>query len=88
MDALELLKVDLDTLHPNPNDPTKNRRGESPRTAFTKYNELIEALIQRIEYIGPQAPTNPYPHQKWFDTSTNPPTQKRRNEANTGWLVY
>lgn len=87
MDDLLLHIVDLEIEHPDPRDPTKTRKGEPPRTCFTKYNNLIEALIQRIEYISPQPPSEPVAFQKWVDTSTNPPTEKRRNGDNTGWIT-
>lgn len=38
MNGLDMLKVDLETPQPN------NRKGESPRSAFAKYNELVDKL--------------------------------------------
>ncbi|WP_072669719.1 hypothetical protein [Vibrio injensis] len=43
MPDLSLYKVDLDT--PQPDGPNgEKRRGESPRAAFTKYNEALEEI--------------------------------------------
>ena len=82
-----LYEVDLDTARPNPFDNTQVLHGDSPRTAFTKYNDLLGALHDVVVHIGPLAPASPSAHMMWLDTGTEPPINKRRNSENTAWLV-
>lgn len=46
-------------------------------------NELAEAIV--TQNSGPTAPATTYAGMKWFDTSTSPPIEKRRNAANSAW---
>ncbi|EKO3657003.1 hypothetical protein M3908_003511 [Vibrio metschnikovii] len=82
MADLSLYKVDLDTPQPN------GRNGESPRAAFTKYNDLIAQLEGGAvgNFVGSTAPTQTYALMEWIDTSTSPATIKRRNSLNTAWV--
>ena len=82
MADLSLYKVDLDTPQPN------GRNGESPRAAFTKYNDLVAQLEGGAvgNFVGSTAPTQTYALMEWIDTSTSPATIKRRNSLNTAWV--
>lgn len=80
-------EVDLDTERPNPNDNTKVLRGDAPRTAFTKYNDMLAAVHQVVRHIGPLAPSPTAPWMQWLDTSYDPPIERQRNEENTAWTV-
>lgn len=82
-----LYQVDLDTARPNPFDNTQVLHGDSPRTAFTKYNDLLWALHDAVVHIGPLAPASPSAYMMWLDTGAEPPINKRRNSENTAWLV-
>lgn len=88
MTDLSLYHVDLDTLRPNPNDPTKVLRGDAPRTAFTKHNDMLLALHQAVRHVGPIAPSPTTPWMLWLDTGTNPPVEKQRNAENTAWSLH
>lgn len=83
MTDLSLYKVDLDTPQPN------GRKGESPRSAFTKYNDLVTQLEGGVvgNFISNTAPTETYALMEWIDTSTSPATIKRRNSLNTAWVT-
>lgn len=81
MADLGLYKVDLTTEQPG------GRRGESPRAAFTKYNDLIDTLRGVVEHVGASAPTNPVAYMQWLDTGVNPAMIRRRNAANTAWVA-
>lgn len=83
MTDLSLYKVDLDTPQPN------GRKGESPRSAFTKYNDLVTQLEGGAvgQFISNTAPTQTYARMEWIDTSTSPATVKRRNSLNTAWIT-
>ncbi|HAS7881578.1 TPA: hypothetical protein I7566_04860 [Vibrio cholerae] len=79
MPDLSIYKVNLDTPQPD------GRKGESPRVAFTKYNDLVSFLEDNTgavsSLISDVEPT------EWIDTSTNPAVIKRRNRDNTSWLT-
>ena len=47
-------------------------------------NNQLEALVTNSS--GATAPTTPFPHQWWLDTSTTPNTLKQRNAANDAWI--
>lgn len=81
MPDFSLYRVDLDTPQPN------GRLGESPRAAFTKYNDLLDALGATVDNVGLVEPTSPQPYQVWIDTSVDPALIKRRNADNTGWVT-
>ncbi|EOX4280325.1 hypothetical protein ACPF34_003419 [Vibrio cholerae] len=83
MPDLSLYKVDLDTPQPN------GRMGESPRSAFTKYNDLVKALEGGItgSVISSTEPAEKFARMQWVDTSVNPPLIKRRNSANSAWVT-
>lgn len=87
MADLSLYQVDLDTLRPNPNDPTKVLRGDSPRTAFQKHNDLVTALTVAIRHASPLAPSPTAPYMVWLDTGSNPPVEYQRNAADTAWVL-
>lgn len=87
MTDFSLYKVDLDTVRPNPNDNTKNLRGDAPRTAFTKYNDMLTVLAGSTINPSGDEPANPVPYMRWYNTSTNPPVEYVRNAANTAWTV-
>ena len=78
-------KVDLETARPNPLNNSQVIRGDSPRTAFTKHNDMIDALHQLVRHIGPLAPSPTSPWMLWLDTSMSPPVARQRNQANTAW---
>lgn len=81
-------EVDLDTQRPNPNDPTKVLRGDAPRTAFTKYNDLLVELNGVVRHIGPEAPSPTIAYMLWVDTSVHPAVERQRNSDNTAWGLY
>ncbi|WP_336918681.1 hypothetical protein [Vibrio cholerae] len=83
MPDLSLYKVDLDTPQPN------GRKGESPRSAFTKYNDLIDELEGGAtgNVISSTEPAEKFARMQWVDTSVTPPLIKRRNSANTAWVT-
>lgn len=80
MADLSLYKVDLDAPQPD------GRRGESPRSAFTKYNDALDALRGIVEHIGNTPPPNPLPYMQWVDTSVEPAMLRRRDSDNTTWV--
>lgn len=82
-----IFEVDLDTQRPNPNDNTKVLRGDPPRTAFSKYNDLLLALQGSVKHIGNEAPDPMVPFMEWTDTSVSPPVERYRNADNTAWLL-
>ncbi len=85
MPDLSIYKVNLDTPQPD------GRKGESPRVAFTKYNDLISYLEDNIgaggSLISNLEPTETFAFMEWIDTSTTPAVIKRRNRDNTSWLT-
>jgi hypothetical protein len=87
MTDFTIYEVDLDTQRPNPADNTKVLRGDPPRTAFSKYNDLLLALQGAVPHVGIEAPNPTVPFMKWFDTSVSPPVERYRNSANTAWLL-
>lgn len=87
MTDLSLYRVDLDTERPNPSDPTKVLRGDPPRTAFTKYNDMLTALHGVLRHVGNVSPANPVAGMQWADPVTEPPTEYVRNNANTAWIL-
>lgn len=87
MTDFTIYTVDLDTQRPNPADNTKVLRGDPPRTAFSKYNDLLLALQGAMPHVSNEAPNPTVPFMKWFDTSVNPPVERYRNSANTAWLL-
>lgn len=48
-------------------------------------NSMAEAIV--TQNSGPTEPTVTYADMRWLDTSTSPPTEKRRNSSNTGWAT-
>lgn len=85
MPDLSIYKVNLDTPQPD------GRKGESPRAAFTKYNDLVSFLEENTgavsSLISDVEPTETFAFMEWIDTSTNPAVIKRRNRDNTSWLT-
>ncbi len=85
MPDLSIYKVNLDTPQPD------GRKGESPRVAFTKYNDLVSFLEENIgaggSLISDLEPTETFAFMEWIDTSTTPAVIKRRNRDNTSWLT-
>ncbi len=85
MPDLSIYKVNLDTPQPD------GRKGESPRVAFTKYNDLVSFLEENTgavsSLISDVEPTETFAFMEWIDTSTNPAVIKRRNRDNTSWLT-
>ncbi|GIA27444.1 hypothetical protein FXE96_09745 [Vibrio cholerae] len=85
MPDLSIYKVNLDTPQP------EGRKGESPRVAFTKYNDLISYLEGNtgsgVSLISDVEPTETFAFIEWIDTSTTPAMIKRRNRDNTSWLT-
>ena len=82
-----LFEVDLDTPRPNPTNNTQVLRGDSPRVAFTKHNDLLDVLHQVVNHTGPLAPSPSFAFMSWLDTGTEPPTVRRRNAENTAWVA-
>ncbi|HFG1702778.1 TPA: hypothetical protein ACGF0Y_000482, partial [Vibrio cholerae] len=85
MPDLSIYKVNLDTPQPD------GRKGESPRVAFTKYNDLVSFLEENTgsvsSLISDVEPTETFAFMEWIDTSTTPAMIKRRNRDNTSWLT-
>ncbi|MBT2965621.1 hypothetical protein [Vibrio anguillarum] len=83
MTDLSLYKVDLDTPQPN------GRKGESPRAAFTKYNDLLAHLEAGGggSFISATEPTQTFAFMEWIDTSTTPAIIKRRNADDNAWIT-
>ncbi|HDI3311080.1 TPA: hypothetical protein PMC32_002288 [Vibrio cholerae] len=85
MPDLSIYKVNLDTPQPG------GRKGESPRVAFTKYNDLVSFLEDNTgaggSLISDLEPTETFAFMEWIDTSTTPAMIKRRNRDNTSWLT-
>ncbi|MDV2299591.1 phage major tropism determinant [Vibrio cholerae] len=85
MPDLSIYKVNLDTPQPD------GRKGESPRVAFTKYNDLVSFLEENTgavsSLISNVEPTETFAFMEWIDTSTTPAMIKRRNRDNTSWLT-
>ncbi|MFA0901901.1 hypothetical protein [Vibrio cholerae] len=83
MPDLSIYKVNLDTPQPD------GRKGESPRVAFTKYNDLVDDLQNGTtgRLISEIEPISPFALMEWVDTSLSPPLIKRRNSANTAWVT-
>ncbi|TVO41602.1 hypothetical protein [Vibrio cholerae] len=85
MPDLSIYKVNLDTPQPD------GRKGESPRVAFTKYNDLVSFLEENTgaagSLISDLEPTETFAFMEWIDTSTTPAVIKRRNRDNTSWLT-
>ena len=79
-------EIDLDTERPNPNNPTVTRKGESPRTAFTKFNHLLGELNGVVNHVGPIEPSEIVAYMSWVDTSVVPAMVKRRNADNSAWV--
>lgn len=83
MPDLSIYKVNLDTPQPD------GRKGESPRVAFTKYNDLVAELQNGTtgRLISEIEPSSPFALMEWVDTSLSPPLIKRRNSANSAWVT-
>ncbi len=83
MPDLSIYKVNLDTPQPD------GRKGESPRAAFTKYNDLVDDLQNGTtgRLISEIEPNSPFALMEWVDTSLSPPLIKRRNAANSAWVT-
>jgi hypothetical protein len=80
-------KVDLDTARPNPTNNTQVVRGDSPRTAFSKYNDMLDAVHQVTRHVGPLAPSPTSPWMQWLDTSIDPHVERQRNSIDTAWVL-
>lgn len=87
MTDLADFKVDLETARPNPFNNTQVLLGDSPRTAFTKYNDFLDVAHQVIRHVGPVAPSPTFPWMRWLDTGIDPPVERQRNAANTAWVI-
>ncbi|MBJ6952879.1 hypothetical protein [Vibrio cholerae] len=83
MPDLSIYKVNLDTPQPD------GRKGESPRAAFTKYNDLIDGLEGGAtgNVISSTEPAEKFARMQWVDTSVTPPLIKRRNSENNAWVT-
>ncbi|EGQ9188912.1 hypothetical protein O1C43_000201 [Vibrio cholerae] len=83
MPDLSIYKVNLNTPQPD------GRKGESPRAAFTKYNDLVDELQNGTtgRLISEIEPSSPFALMEWVDTSLSPPLIKRRNSANSAWVT-
>lgn len=87
MPDLSIFKVDLDAVRPNPSNPTQTLRGDAPRTAFGKLNDMLDVLHSSLRHVGPVSPPNPVAGMQWADPVTEPPTEYVRNNANTAWIL-
>ncbi|ENM3784706.1 hypothetical protein V9N53_001997 [Vibrio cholerae] len=85
MPDLSIYKVNLDTPQPD------GRKGESPRVAFTKYNDLVSYLEDNTgaggSLISDVEPVETFAFMEWIDTSTTPAIIKRRSRDNSSWLT-
>ncbi|EGQ8491901.1 hypothetical protein GRR94_04445 [Vibrio cholerae] len=85
MPDLSIYKVNLDTPQPD------GRKGESPRVAFTKYNDLVSYLEDNTgaggSLISDVEPVETFAFMEWIDTSTIPAIIKRRSRDNSSWLT-
>ncbi|EMN6272657.1 hypothetical protein WB484_001328 [Vibrio cholerae] len=85
MPDLSIYKVNLDTPQPD------GRKGESPRVAFTKYNDLVSYLENNTgaggSLISDVEPVETFAFMEWIDTSTTPAIIKRRSRDNSSWLT-
>lgn len=75
--------VDLDT------EQSNGKKGDTPFTAFTKYNSFVSELQKfgKGVYIGTSAPSTTFAYQLWVDTSDEGYTLKRRGSGNGSWIV-
>jgi len=90
MADLSTYKVDLETSRPNPNNPLEVRKGDAPRTAFAKYNAVIDLLggvVDGSTAISATPPDATAPYMTWIDTSESPARIKRRNADDTAWVT-
>jgi len=90
MANLSAYKVDLNTPRPNPNNPLEVRKGDAPKTAFEKFNNVVDLLGSVIDgstVINDTAPAPTVAYMSWIDTSANPALLKRRNAANKTWVT-
>jgi len=90
MANVSIYKVDLDTNRPNPNNPLEVRKGDAPRSAFTKINSAIDFFGDRIDGATIFSNTAPNPavaYMSWIDTSVNPALLKRRRADNKAWVT-
>ncbi len=85
MPDLSIYKVNLDTPQPD------GRKGESPRVAFTKYNDLVSYLEDNtgaaVSLISDVEPVETFAFMEWIDTSATPTIIKRRSRDNSSWLT-
>ncbi|HGS5355345.1 TPA: hypothetical protein ACMDR1_001415 [Vibrio cholerae] len=85
MPDLSIYKVNLDTPQPD------GRKGESPRVAFTKYNDLVSYLEENtgsaVSLISDVEPVETFAFMEWIDISTTPAIIKRRSRDNSSWLT-
>ena len=59
--------------------------GDDSGALYTvKLNEVLSA--NTTLFAGPSAPSITVPHMIWQDTSSDPPTEYRRNATNSGWV--
>jgi hypothetical protein len=58
---------------------------QTPAALRAELNQILSAIATHNS--GTVAPTTTYPFMEWEDTSTNPPTIRRRNSANSAWIV-
>jgi hypothetical protein len=58
---------------------------QTPAALRGELNQVLSAIVTHNS--GPTAPTTTYPYMEWEDTSTSPATIRRRNGANSAWIV-
>jgi hypothetical protein len=58
---------------------------QTPASLRAELNQILLALFTHNS--GSTAPTTTYPFMEWEDTSTTPPTIRRRNSANNAWII-
>lgn len=58
---------------------------QTPAALRAELNQILQAIVTGNS--GPTAPTTTYPGMRWEDTSTSPSTMRRRNLANSAWIV-
>jgi hypothetical protein len=58
---------------------------QTPAALRAELNQVLSAIATHNS--GSVAPTTTYPFMEWEDTSTTPATIRRRNSANSAWVV-
>ena len=87
MADFEQFYIDLETERAG-SEPGQVRKGEAPRTAFSKLNDFMEQMVQLVQHVGNVEPHPVKPYQFWTDTSQVPARMMRRNADNTAWEDY